>query len=126
MSHLKQQISIQVFVRDRVMALLGWDELAYNEYQMAQGMAYLDEQLGEDKIGKKLAENALYWAWWRNHWHDVDMEFIYEVKNMTQQERRLYYECQHDYKAFEYKPQRIILQDAIEKIKKQELIKHTL
>lgn len=126
MSHIKKQISIQAFVRGKVIALLDITESQYGDYVMQQGLAYLEEQLGDAQMGKRLAENKLFWAWWRNHWHDIDMDFITEVKHMSRYEMQLYYETQHDYKAFEYKPQRAIIKDAIEQSTNPKLIKHTL
>lgn len=126
MSHLKQQISIQAFVRGKVIALLGIDQLRYAEFQMAQGEAYLHDQLGDTLMGKKLAANALFWAWWRNHWHDVDMDFITEVKHMSRYEMQQYYELLHDYRACEYRPHKAIIQDAIEKSTNPKIIKHQL
>lgn len=127
MTQVKHQLTIQAFTRGKVIALLGITDLQYGQYQMAQGMAYLDAQLGGNVLGRELAANALYWAWWRNHWHDTEMEFIDTVKRITDtSERRMWYELLHDVKSFEYKPQRAILQDALNKINNPETIKHTL
>jgi hypothetical protein len=126
MSLVKQQISIQAFVRGKVIGLLGITEERYGNYQMQQGEAYLHEQLGSSLMGKKLAENALFWAWWRNHWHDVDMDFITEVKHMSRYEMQLYYETLHDDRSCEYRPHKAIIQDAIEKSNNPKIIKHQL
>jgi hypothetical protein len=126
MSHVKKQISIQAFIRGKVIDLLAISEVQYGDYLLQQGLAYLDEQLGGNIIGRELAANALFWAWWRNHWHDIDMEFVESVKHMSAHERQLYYEILHDHRAFEYRPQRAILQDAIKHINTPQIIKHQL
>lgn len=126
MTQVKHQITIQEFTRKKVIALLDVSELEYGQYQMAQGMAYLADQLGSNLLGRKLAANALYWKWWRNHWHDTDMEWLESIAFMNAAERRTWYELLHDPKDFEYKPQRAILQDALNNINNPEVIKHTL
>jgi hypothetical protein len=124
MSHIKHQISIQAFTRLKAIKLLEITEQAYGEVVMNCAYAYLHSQLGDSVIGAELEKSALFWAWWRNHWHDVDMDFVNEVKHMDVAERNSYYAIVHNHQTFEYTPQKSILQDALKTVKP--LIKHTL
>lgn len=126
MSLIKQQITIQAFVRSKVITLLGISEVQYGSFLMQQGLAYLNDAMEDTPMAKKLAENAMFWAWWRNHWHDIDMDFISEVKRMSRYEMQLYYESLHDYKTCEYRPHKAIIQDAIEKSNNPKIVKHQL
>ena len=92
---------------------------------MHQAFAYLESQLGNATLGKELAANSLFWSWWRNHWHDLDLEFVDDCKKMSMSERREYYEIVHDLSGFEYKPHRAIMLDALKSKHKPE-IKHLL
>ena len=56
MSHIKQQISIQAFVRNKVITLLGISEVQYGDFVMQQGLAYLNAAMEDSPIVKQLAE----------------------------------------------------------------------
>ena len=110
MSHVQEIKSIQQFTRDKVMRLIGWDNLQYGQFQMAQAEAYLDYHIGADVDGvQMIRESAQFWAWWRNHWHKRDMQFVEEVKDMDEAERVLFYEITHDAEAIEFTPHSAIM-----------------
>jgi hypothetical protein len=124
MSHLKRQISIQQATRAKVMQLLDITELQYGSLVMDAAFAYLQLHLGDNPAKTELEQTGLFWKWWRNHWHDVDMEFVTEVKHMTTAERREWYTIVHNPETFQYTPQKSIMMDACKTVKP--LIKHTL
>jgi hypothetical protein len=126
MSHVKHVITLQSVTREKVIRLLGITELDYGNYLMEQANAYLEEQLGGLEMGKELAVNALFWKWWKNHWHDIDMDFLDACKHMSIKERNIYYRMVHDRSAFDYTPQRAILIDALKNKEYPKTIKHQL
>lgn len=123
MSHIKQMVSIQTVTRAKVITLLGITEERYGTFLMECALEYLDGHLEGCVIGKELAKNSLFWAWWRNHWHDRDMEFVEECKKMSQRERNMYYEIIHNPQSFTFTPQKSVLLSALTP---QPLIKHQL
>lgn len=124
MSHVKRQLTIQQVTRQKVMQLLDITELQYGSLVMDAAFAYLHQHMGDSPSKNELSKTSLFWAWWRNHWHDVDMDFIQEVKHMSKAERNDWYAIVHDPATFNYTPQKSILQDACKTVKPQ--IKHQL
>ncbi|MDO3641946.1 hypothetical protein [Mucilaginibacter sp. L3T2-6] len=116
MSHVKAIKTIQQVTRAKVMQLLGWNDLQYGEFQMQQADAYIARQIGDDVWGvQQLKEAPAFWAWWRNHWHRRDEQFIGEVKNLTQPEMVMLYEITHDAEAIEYTPHFVVMQHAFQR-----------
>lgn len=110
MSHVKEVLTIQKVTREKVMKLLGWDELQYGKFQMQQAEAYLDYHIGADVWGvQQIKETPGFWAWWRNHWHKRDMQFAEEAKSFSPAERVLFYEITHDAEAMDYTPHSVIM-----------------
>lgn len=126
MSKLKQAVTIQAVTRMQVLKLLGLTDQQYGEYVMEHGMAYLRLHLGDNLMGKSLAETALFWGWWRNHWHSVDMEFVAAARQLNEVERGHYYDIVHSIHGFEFTMPRPVLQDAFSKITYQPRIVHQL
>ena len=111
MSHKKQIVTIQQVTREKVMALLAWDALQLGNYQMQQAEAYLTTNIGADSYAvQQIRQSASFWAWWRNHWHRRDMDFVEEVKHMDIAELRSYYHITHSVEAFNYTPHRAIME----------------
>jgi hypothetical protein len=81
-----------------------------------------------------LESNSLFWAWWRNHWHKTDMDFVEQCQRIVVAddglrkrdlaERMHLYDAMHSPEAFAYTPHSSILQEALKTIKP--LIKHKL
>lgn len=103
MSHIEQVKTIQQATRAKVMLMLGWDDLQYGDFQFKQAEAYLEHHIGADVWGvQQIKETPGFWAWWRNHWHKRDMEFVYDAKALTPTERALFYEITHAVEAIEF------------------------
>lgn len=106
--------------RQKVMQLLDWNDLQYGYFQMEQAYAYLNHMIPGDAWGKnELPQTASFWAWWRNHWHKRDMQFVDDAKKMDVRKRVLFYEITHNAEAIEYTPHSVILNDAYAKMIKQ-------
>ncbi|QEM13448.1 hypothetical protein [Mucilaginibacter rubeus] len=126
MNKIKQAVTIQAVTREKVMKLLGLTEEQYGEYVIDHGLAYLRLHLGDNLMAKSLPQTALFWGWWRNHWHTVDMDFVDEVRKLTQAERGQYYDIVHAVEGFEFTPPRPVMQDAFKKITYKPKIVHQL
>lgn len=117
MSHTFAIKTIQQVTRWQVMKLLQWDDLQYGDFQMERAYAYIEHTIGHDVWGvKELKETASFWAWWRNHWHKRDMQFVQDAKKLSIEERVLFYEITHDAEAIEFTPHATIIADAFAKM----------
>lgn len=117
MSAVKEIKTIQMVTRVKVMKMLNWDDLQYGKFQMDQAYAYLNYMMPDDAWGKShLPQTASFWAWWRNHWHKRDAEFVDFAKGMPVHEAVLFYEITHNAEAIEYTPHSVILADAYAKM----------
>lgn len=125
MSHIKETTGHHEVTRNKVMDMLQMTEERYGTFVMEQALAYLEKQLGANAMSGELKLNGLFWAWWRNHWHDADVAFIDEAEGLTIKERQLYYEIAHDPELFEYTPQRAIYTDAFNTIKRKQQLQKT-
>jgi phage terminase large subunit GpA-like protein len=126
MTQIKKMVTLQTVTRLKVLKMLEVSELYYGDYLMQQAFAYLEEHMGGNIMCKTLSETAMFWGWWRNHWHSIDMLFVDEARRMTPAERMQYYEIVHSLKNFEFTPPTTVLRDAFLKINYQPLIIHTL
>lgn len=98
---------------NQVMSLLNWNDQQYTQFQFEQGFEYLKFWIGEDVFGyKELPLTASYWAWWRNHWHKRDLEFIAKAQPMSINERRKLYHHINNPETIEYTPQSAVMADA--------------
>ena len=125
MSHVKKTITLQSVTREKILQVLAITDMQYGDLLMAKAFAYLQDQLGGGTLGKELSESSLFWAWWRNHWHDIDADFLTECERMDLNELREYYNIVHHPMGFEYTPHRAIMLDAL-KDKHKPIIKHQL
>jgi len=116
MSHVAQIKAIQQLTRQRVMQLLDWSELQYGEFQMQQAEAYIQFMIGDDARGaNELKQTPSFWAWWRNHWHRRDAQFVNDIENLSQQETIWFYEITHNAKTIEYTPHSVVFAQALAK-----------
>ena len=72
--HIKKQMQA---TRQRVIALLRWDEHQYAAYQEKMGKQYLQSYISKDPQGiDRLIANRIFWNWWKNQWLLRDMAFM--------------------------------------------------
>jgi hypothetical protein len=110
MSNIKEIKALHQDTRQKVMQLLGWNDLQYGEFQMKQAEAYLDYHIGADGWGiQQIRETPGFWAWWRNHWYKRDVSFVDEAKGLSLSERVLFYEISHDAEGIEFTPHHNVL-----------------
>lgn len=126
MSQLKEMVTLQSVTRAKVLRLIGITEPQYWDLLIDQGHGYLTNNHGDNVMYKALSESAMFWAWWRNHWHQQDMLFVDEVKKMSESERRQYYEIVHSLTDFTFTPPKNVLRDAFIKLNYQPKIIHHL
>jgi hypothetical protein len=70
-------------IQQRVMKILGWDELTYCNYVYEQGIAFLYSYLDKDgAYARILEEHHIFWNWWKNQWSIRDEDFIYSHNNL--------------------------------------------
>jgi len=134
MSQIKQQITIQQATRQKVMRLLELTEVQYGSVVMFAAYDYLQLQTGDSALTKGLQASPHFWAWWRNHWHKIDMAFVDECERMVVSpeglhkrdltERMQLYDAMHNPETFEFIPHKAILQEACKTVKPA--IKHLL
>lgn len=99
--------------RAAVCRLLGWDMLAYGEFQQAAGLQYISEQVcGDAESVQTVAESPIFWAWWVNHWNRRDAEFLTYAGGYSSESRVLLYENLNNIAGFEFYPHTIILEQA--------------
>ncbi|UOE48017.1 hypothetical protein MTO98_26760 [Mucilaginibacter sp. SMC90] len=134
MNQIKQQITIQQATRQKVMHLLELTEVQYGSVVMFAAYDYLQLQTGDTTLTKGLQTSSLFWAWWRNHWHKIDMAFVAECEGLVVSTEGIHkrdlaecmqlYDAMHNPETFEFIPHNSILQEACKTVKP--LIKHTL
>jgi len=117
MSYPAQIKTLQQVTRCQVMKLLDWNDQQYANFQFESGYSYLKFWIGDDVWGfSELPLTASFWAWWRNHWHKRDMDFINEAKPMSIAERRRSYSNIHNAETISFSPQKNIMEDAYAKM----------
>lgn len=117
MNHANKVKAEQQATAYQVMRLLDWNEQQYTNFQFEQAFEYLGFWIGEDVFGyKELPLTASYWAWWRNHWHRRDVEFIAQAQPMSINERRKLYNHINDPETIDYTPHSAVMADAYAKM----------
>jgi hypothetical protein len=97
----------------QVMRMLNWNDQQFANFQFEMGFEYLKFWIGEDQFGfAELPQTASFWAWWRNHWHKRDLEFISRSATLSVNECRRFYRLFHDAEAIEYQPNSVVMDDA--------------
>lgn len=99
--------------KEQVMRMLDWNDQQYANFQFEMGYEYLKFWVGDDDFGmKELPLTASFWAWWRNHWHKRDEDFINRSSLLTVAECRRFYRLFHDAETIEYQPNSVVMDDA--------------
>lgn len=77
--------------KEKVCALLKWDEQQYGNFMYKQGCAYLQHYIPNDPDGiDQLIRSNVYWAWWRNHWLLRDKQFCINGVHQISEKHKLY------------------------------------
>lgn len=97
--------------KQRVCQLLGWDLADYTAYQEAKGLDYIKQAIcGDDFSVDTVAQCALFWRWWVNHWNARDAEFLTNAPNWPISWYGRKYEDLNDVDGFTFWPHRIIME----------------
>lgn len=85
-------------MKQEITRLLGWTELEYATFQYETGLAYLREYIpGDVEAIHALETSRIFWAWWKNHWIQRDMQFLHNISSICPvQDLRRYYLGWHD------------------------------
>jgi hypothetical protein len=60
----------------------------YAELQYIEGITYLHLYIPDDDYGRRILEGErMFWAWWKNEWHQRDELFLSKAKELTVSER---------------------------------------
>lgn len=83
MSHIKEQQKLFNKNKATIMALLGWSELDYGNFQYNTGIRYLEENFELDEASIDfLVRQRIFWQWWINEWNLRDeREYLPLVAN---------------------------------------------
>lgn len=97
-AHLKKR---QQTAKQRVIQLLGWDELRYAEMQYRTGRQYLQSYIPNDPDGiDALERSRIFWAWWKNQWLIRDTAFLNtDIAKVSRLSALRIYEYMHNAEA---------------------------
>lgn len=113
-THLEKVRQENASIRLQVLNVLGWDELAYGEFQEEAGLNYLTHTYGPIPLIEDLPKHKAFWSWWVNHWVRRDREFLEMSGLLFPNELENYYKSLHDPASFQFHPHSIILEDSWE------------
>lgn len=99
-------------IRLQVLNVLGWDELAYGEFQQEAGLNYLRHTYGAIPLIDDLPKHKAFWSWWVNHWMRRDRDFLEMSGLLFTNELTNYYRGLHDPAGFQFHPHSVILEDS--------------
>lgn len=90
---LKQQAT-RLTNQQRIIKLLGWDEMQYSQFVYDTGLRYLELYIPTDHAGiDALSRSKIFWAWWRNHWAARDAKFM--APGPEGERNEIYYKWYH-------------------------------
>lgn len=124
MSLITRTITLQSVTAEKVQKLLNITPEEYGNIVLSHGIAYLRSQLGYNDFSYHMEADPMFWKWWRNHWHSVDMSFVDEAKSMTAADRALWYDTIHDVTEFAFTPPKVVMLPALKQL--TQIIKHQL
>jgi hypothetical protein len=86
-SHVEKMRAVAQSNKEVILALLGWDELQYCEFQEQQGREYLRVVICPDGYGTvELGNSRIFWRWWINQWNRRDDDFLNSGTYLTERE----------------------------------------
>lgn len=119
-----------------IMALFGWDEMEYNNYQFEQGCQYLEHYFmlcpfpgteTRDKWRAKMERCASFWLWWKLRWTERNENFLraYGTTGMSRAMLIEVYTCINDGRviASDVHPARMIMHESYEQLLKEGILK---
>ncbi|HCN84479.1 MAG TPA: hypothetical protein DIT07_12785 [Sphingobacteriaceae bacterium] len=75
-----QQKATRLSNSQRIIKMLGWNELEYATFIHETGLEYLDQYIRNDPAGRDaLNRSRIFWNWWKNHWAIRDQQFLDEL-----------------------------------------------
>lgn len=73
----KLRLLYQSITRERVVQLIGIDELDYSNHQVDTGISYLMKICDCTEVEAiEIGEQTLFWGWWSNQWYRLDRTFL--------------------------------------------------
>lgn len=97
-------------IKERVQAVLKWDDLQYGNFQAAMGELYLKTELDcSTELANELMRSKIYWSWWINHWVQRDKVFLYHNPCHQGHVTVAAYKLAHNPQAIVFKPHNTIL-----------------
>jgi hypothetical protein len=92
--HIRTKQAEMQSTKKTVMQLLGWSDQEYAEHQYKAGCNYLQAYIPKDPQGiDMLVKSKTYWNWWRNQWHQRDLQFLQgSVMQSKKRLTRMYHE----------------------------------
>lgn len=115
-THIERVRQENAAVKTQVLNLLGWDELAFAEFQEAAGLDYLRSQFGDITLAMDLPHHKAFWAWWLLHWLRRDREFLEMSGLLFRHELESYYRELHDPYSVPFQPHSVILEESYGKM----------
>lgn len=110
-SHIERIRRENAAVKTQVLNLLGWDELAFAEFQEAAGLEYLKIQFGSIQIAADLPSHKAFWSWWLMHWKRRDQEFLEMSGLLFRDELEDYYRELHNPNGVPFHPHSVIMEE---------------
>ena len=100
--------------RALVQRALGWDDLQFGQFQFDKGIEYLQGYCFENpELVSKYSRSEMFWKWFKNHWHNRDLNFKASVKGLSPAEVEVEYRVLHDMRAFRFTPHRAVMDATI-------------
>jgi hypothetical protein len=111
-THIERVRQENAAVKTQVLNLLGWDDLAFAEFQEAAGLEYLRSQFGGITLALDMPHHKAFWAWWLLHWVKRDREFLEMSGLLFRHELEGYYRELHDPHSMPFQPHSVILEES--------------
>lgn len=108
-----------------ILRLTGLSRSDFNTLFFEQGIEYLKREANYDEWGvNMISQHPMFWAWWKNIWHNKDCGFVFKHKHvnfesLSERGRRNYndrYRELHHAANIEFRPPKFIISEAYEKL----------
>ncbi|MFD2961336.1 MULTISPECIES: hypothetical protein [Olivibacter] len=110
LSYIEQIRRVTRTNQERVMSLLGWDDLQYAQYQEEMGYLYLSHEYGDTPFINELPYTSAFWKWFKNQWAKREQIFLLAADTMSYRDRLKAYKALHNPESFEFHPHRKIME----------------
>jgi len=109
--HIQRIRQENASIKTQVLNLLGWDEMAFTEFQQNAGFEYLQEMFGDLELAADLPYHKAFWSWWLMHWTKRDREFLELSGLLFQNELESFYRDLHNPISIPFQPHGIIMEE---------------